>query len=144
MTTYELTASQVVPLDIDRAWDFFSDPRNLARITPPGFGFVIHTAEPKAESGSRIEYTVRPVAGIPLRWRTRLEDVDRPNGFTDVQEAGPYAHWVHTHTLTPVDGGGRGRDRVRGLGDRPRASSPGSPRRRGVVARRGSPGPAPR
>lgn len=109
---YELTASQIVPLDIERAWAFFSDPRNLARITPPGFGFVIHTAEPSAASGSRIEYTVRPVAGIPLRWRSRIEDVERPHRFTDVQESGPYADWVHTHTLTPVDGGTRVDDRV--------------------------------
>lgn len=112
MSTYELTASQIVPLDLERAWAFFSDPRNLARITPPGFGFVIHTAEPTATSGSRIEYTVRPIAGIPIRWRTRIEDVQAPHAFTDVQESGPYAHWVHTHTLTAVDGGTRVDDRI--------------------------------
>jgi uncharacterized protein YbjT (DUF2867 family)/ligand-binding SRPBCC domain-containing protein len=112
MTTHTLTASQIVPVDLDRTWAFFSDPANLGRITPPSLGFEMHTARESTHEGQLIEYTVRPIAGVPLRWRTRIEAVDAPRGFTDVQLKGPYRRWVHRHTFTPVEGGTRIDDRV--------------------------------
>ncbi len=41
-------------------------------------GFEIHTPEPSTETGSIIDYTLRPVFGIPASWRTRIEAVDAP------------------------------------------------------------------
>ncbi|HUH12506.1 MAG TPA: hypothetical protein VMK65_05330, partial [Longimicrobiales bacterium] len=37
---YVLERSQEVPLPIEEAFAFFSDPANLARITPPWLGFT--------------------------------------------------------------------------------------------------------
>lgn len=112
MTTHTLTASQVIPVDIDRAWTFFSDPANLGRITPNSLGFEMRTAPEPTHEGQLIEYTVRPLAGIRLRWQTRIEGVDAPRTFTDVQLRGPYRRWVHRHTFTPVDGGTRIDDHI--------------------------------
>jgi uncharacterized protein YbjT (DUF2867 family)/ligand-binding SRPBCC domain-containing protein len=112
MTTFTLTASQIVPADLERTWAFFSDPANLGRITPPSLGFEMQSAPDATHEGQLIEYTVRPIAGIPLRWRTRIEAVDAPHGFTDVQLKGPYRRWIHRHTFTPVDGGTRIDDQV--------------------------------
>ncbi|HSO30035.1 MAG TPA: NAD(P)H-binding protein, partial [Candidatus Sulfomarinibacteraceae bacterium] len=112
MTVPSLTATQFVPADIDRTWGFFADPANLARITPAGLRFEMHTRPEPPSDGNLIDYTVRPLAGVPMRWRTRIEAVDAPRTFTDVQLMGPYRHWVHRHTFTPVEGGTRIDDRI--------------------------------
>ena len=54
MTTHTLTATQVVPADIERTWAFFSDPANLRRITPSALGFEMHTAPEPMHDGQVI------------------------------------------------------------------------------------------
>src|SRR5512138_2487122 len=107
MTTYSFMASQVVPADLVRTWAFFSDPMNLSRITPSSMAFVVRSTPEGMHDGQTIDYTVRPLAGIPVAWRTRIDHVDAPHSFTDVQVHGPYGRWVHTHTFVPVEGGTR-------------------------------------
>lgn len=85
---------------LDAVFAFFSDPANLARITPPGLSFRIHGEAPRAlAEGSRIEYRIRWTF-LTLRWVTRITRWSPPAEFQDVQEAGPYAAWVHTHRFT--------------------------------------------
>ena len=112
MTKHILSSRHQVAADIDTVWDFFSRAENLGRITPRSMGFEIHTPEPSTESGSTIDYTLRPLFGIPASWRTRIESVDAPHQFRDVQERGPYKSWVHEHRFTEVEGGVRMDDRV--------------------------------
>jgi ligand-binding SRPBCC domain-containing protein len=61
--------------------------------------------------GARIEYVIR-IHGIPVRWKTRIAAYDSEDGFTDVQEQGPYKHWHHTHAFRDVPGGTEVRDVV--------------------------------
>ena len=107
MKTYNLHREQFLPISIREAWDFFSDPANLSKITPADMGFVIHTKLDGApmKEGMRIEYTVRPMLGIPLNWVTRIGAVNEPVMFVDTQEKGPYALWEHTHTFKEEKGG---------------------------------------
>ena len=53
----------------------------------------------------RIDYTVKPLLGIPLRWQTEICKVKRQKYFTDRQQKGPYKTWEHTHTFTEQKGG---------------------------------------
>ena len=39
MSTYSLKSTQKIPIDLEKAWDFFSDPANLKVITPDKLGF---------------------------------------------------------------------------------------------------------
>jgi NADH dehydrogenase len=102
----------MVPASLDTVWEFFSRAENLGRVTPRSMSFVIHTPEPSTEMGATIDYTVHPLFGIPMSWRTRIDDVVAPFKFRDVQERGPYKSWVHDHRFTEVDGGVRVDDRV--------------------------------
>ena len=114
MAGHVLEREQLLGTGIDQAWTFFSDPRNLSRITPDGVGFRIHDMdllEPMHE-GQLIRYTVSPVLGIPMRWVTRIGSVQEPHLFEDIQLRGPYASWRHVHTFERIDGGVRMRDRV--------------------------------
>ena len=106
-----LEQSQVVPVGIDEAFAFFADPWNLEAITPPWLGFRILEAPPTLERGSLLGYRLR-LFGLPFRWRTEIVAWRPPFGFTDVQLAGPYRRWEHTHRLTAVDGGTQIHDHV--------------------------------
>jgi ligand-binding SRPBCC domain-containing protein len=97
--TYRLEQITTLSTTIDKAWAFFSDPENLAVITPPEMGFRIQSksAESGIHAGMRIAYTVRPVANVPMKWISEITDVQNHKHFTDVQIEGPYKFWIHRH-----------------------------------------------
>lgn len=109
-----LEREQWLPTTLSEAWAFFSSPKNLAKITPGDMGFVIrtHLKDEPLCAGQRIEYTVRPLFSIPLRWVTCIATVEEPHRFIDVQLKGPYKHWWHEHTFIEQDGGVLMKDRV--------------------------------
>ncbi len=89
---------QILPITIEKAWDFFSRPENLNDITPDELHFEIKSDLPeKIYSGLIINYKVTPFAGIKVKWITEILDVNEPNFFTDIQRKGPYKLWKHTH-----------------------------------------------
>jgi ligand-binding SRPBCC domain-containing protein len=107
MRARSLKRIQVLPITLEKAWDFFSDPGNLATITPEGMGFHILSSErPKRMyAGQLIEYTVSPVLGIPMYWMTEITHVVEGKYFIDEQRFGPYALWHHQHHFREVEGG---------------------------------------
>ena len=107
MPIYQLERKQVVAMGLEDCWRFFSDPRNLEKITPPAMNFVIKRAlPPEVYPGLMIEYTVSPLLGIPLTWLTEIVYVDAPRRFVDQQRVGPYRVWYHEHTFRETPGGG--------------------------------------
>lgn len=114
MPAFVLEREQLLNTTLEEAWEFFSTPRNLARITPPDLGFRIEEPfdDVPAHTGQLIKYTVRPLLGVPLKWVTRIEQVEAPFRFTDSQLKGPYRSWRHVHTFEEVPGGVRMKDRV--------------------------------
>ena len=102
---HTLDRSQRIEAPLEEVFGFFSDPSNLARITPPGLAFRIHGEAPRALAvGSRIEYRIR-WGFLRLGWVTRITRWNPPAEFADLQERGPYAVWIHTHRFR-ADGGG--------------------------------------
>ena len=108
MPIFKLEAAQTLPSDIDTAWQFFSDPHNLAVITPPEMRFQI-TGEPPStiHPGLIITYRLTPLPILPLRvsWATEIAQVNAPYYFADDQIAGPYALWHHQHHFQEVENG---------------------------------------
>ena len=96
---YQLYREQQLSCDIKTAWEFFSSPFNLAKITPQDMGFVVLSDLDNSPifEGMEIDYTVSPLFGIPVKWKTRITQVDFQKNFTDVQEKGPYKYWNHYH-----------------------------------------------
>ncbi|MEO6452485.1 MAG: SRPBCC family protein [Ginsengibacter sp.] len=104
---YSFKKIQVLPISLGKAWDFFSDPANLANITPGNIGFDIiskHHGE-KMYAGQIIEYTVKPVLGIPLYWMTEITHIETQKYFIDEQRYGPYALWHHQHHFKETENG---------------------------------------
>lgn len=106
MKTYELYRETVLPISLLEAWDFFSNPFNLAKITPNDMGFkVVSKNLPKqVHNGLMIQYIVKPLAGIPLKWVSQISAVNAPYMFVDEQLKGPYAYWHHEHTFEEFEG----------------------------------------
>ncbi|WP_207495094.1 SRPBCC family protein [Aridibaculum aurantiacum] len=104
---YSLRAVQRIPVTLQEAWDFFSRPDNLADITPNDMGFVVRSTSHSKEMypGQLIEYTVRPLFGIPVYWMTEITHVQEPVYFVDEQRYGPYSLWHHQHHFKEIPGG---------------------------------------
>ena len=84
---------------------FFSEPANLARITPPKMGFeIVEGPDRPLRAGDRIRYRIR-ILGFPLRWTTLITRWEENVAFADLQERGPYRRWLHTHTFRAVKDG---------------------------------------
>lgn len=113
MSLHRFETETTLSVDRDEAWDFFSDPRNLAVITPPDMRFEITSPVPdRVYAGLIITYRVRPLLGIPAQWVTEITHVDEGNYFVDEQRLGPYRVWHHEHHFTAVRGGTHMRDIV--------------------------------
>jgi ligand-binding SRPBCC domain-containing protein len=84
----------------EEVFDFFSDARNLNRITPAWLDFRILTPTPvPMELNSIIEYSLK-LNGLRFRWKTQITRWEPPQVFVDEQLHGPYSRWIHTHSFT--------------------------------------------
>ncbi len=108
MKTYQLKFEQKLPISLEQAWDFFSSPLNLAKITPDHMGFVITSDFKEGQKmypGMIITYKVSPLLGIKLNWMTEITHVQEGKYFVDEQRFGPYALWHHQHHFEEIKGG---------------------------------------
>ncbi len=104
---YQFKTEQWLPVTLDKAWSFFSTPKNLARITPPELDFQILPpfSDQDIYEGMKIDYTLKPLLGISFHWQTEICKVEKNKLFTDIQIIGPYKSWEHTHYFSEVNGG---------------------------------------
>ncbi len=106
MSFYSIKTELNLPISIQEAWDFFSSPKNLSKITPKHMGFII-TNQPSETmfEGQIITYKVSPLLGIKINWMTEITTVKDNEYFIDEQRFGPYSLWHHRHHFYEIDGG---------------------------------------
>ena len=103
---YQLSAKINLPIGVNEAWDFLSNPDNLKIITPDYMGFnIISTGGGKMFPGQIISYKVSPLLGLKLNWVSEITYVEDKVYFVDEQRVGPYALWHHKHFVKEIDGG---------------------------------------
>ncbi len=84
---------------LEEVYAFFSKPQNLGAMTPGTMSFEIISELPETMSpGTEIEYVIR-LGPVPMKWKTRIEQVDPLERFVDTQLKGPYASWHHEHVF---------------------------------------------
>jgi ligand-binding SRPBCC domain-containing protein len=109
---HRLDREQLLALDLEEVFAFFSRAANLQAITPPWLRFEVLTPEPvRMAPGTLIDYRLR-LHGLPLRWVTRIEQWEPNSVFVDRQLRGPYRLWHHRHEFTRVSDGTLVRDLV--------------------------------
>jgi ligand-binding SRPBCC domain-containing protein len=106
MKIYTKKSVQKLPITLQKAWDFISNPKNLAVITPPEMGFkTLSGDERKMFPGQIIHYTITPLFGVKMQWVTEITHMEDKKYFVDEQRHGPYAFWHHQHFLKEIPGG---------------------------------------
>jgi ligand-binding SRPBCC domain-containing protein len=104
---YSFKTVQPIPVSIEVAWNYFSRPDNLMEITPGDMGFSVQSKHhgDTMYPGQLIEYTVKPLFGIPVYWMTEITHVKELEYFVDEQRFGPYDLWHHQHHFRSIEGG---------------------------------------
>ncbi len=106
MKIYSIHQKQRLPISLEEAWAFFSDPRNLQEITPPEMRFQILSDVPDGiYPGLIIQYKVTAIANFSMNWTTEIAHVIPGKMFIDEQRFGPYKFWHHQHHFRSIDGG---------------------------------------
>ena len=115
MSTHSFSIKQRIPIPVRDAWNFFSKPSNLQLITPASFQFkILSTSDDRPiYEGQIIDYTVRPLFNIRMRWTTLITRVEEEVMFIDEQKRGPYRYWQHQHCFRPIADGTEMSDIVR-------------------------------
>jgi ligand-binding SRPBCC domain-containing protein len=109
---YRLTTSMVINRDIHEVFEFFSDPHNLALITPRWLSLRVRSGERiEMRRGTRIRYRFR-VRGVPSVWHSEITAWEPPYRFVDEQRLGPFRKWVHEHVFEEAGGGTRAIDNI--------------------------------
>ena len=105
--TFSLKRVQLIPSNLEKVWDFFSDPLNLPLITPPEMKIRIisENENQKIYPGQIIEYKVTPLPFYTSHWVTEITLVEPHKMFIDEQRSGPYSLWQHQHIFQESDEG---------------------------------------
>ncbi len=106
MMVYTFHKKQNLPISVDQAWEFLSNPANLKTITPDYMSFdILSGSDRPMFAGQIIQYIVTPVLGIKTKWVTEITHVMDKKYFVDEQRFGPYSLWHHKHFINEIKGG---------------------------------------
>lgn len=95
-----------VNADITEVWDFFSQPRNLAKITPESMMFKIVSGNAEQTfAGQVIVYKVNVLPLVRVEWVTEITQCEEKKFFIDEQRFGPYRFWHHQHLFEDLGNG---------------------------------------
>lgn len=100
---YTLISEQILPLSLTEAWNFFTVPTNLDKITPKEMQFDITNDPPdKTYSGQIITYKIGALPFIKSNWITEITHFEEQKFFVDEQRFGPFAMWHHEHHFKKI------------------------------------------
>ena len=104
---HQLKSFQKIPVTIEEAWKFFSNPHNLVALTPAFLNLKITNGlfGEEVYAGQVMQYTVKPLFGISVSWMTEITHVEKHKLFVDEQRKGPYKLWHHQHHFKIIEGG---------------------------------------
>ncbi len=106
MKIYKLERKQVLKINKENCWKFFSDPANLQKITPPDMDFKIISKLPEEiYEGQIIIYKIKLFPWIKLNWATEITHKTMGKYFVDEQRFGPYKFWHHQHIFKELENG---------------------------------------
>lgn len=102
MAIYEKRSVIDSPAPTLFAWH--TRPGAFERLAPPWEHLRIVSRHGGISDGSRVTLELRR-GPLKTRWEALHRDFVEGQQFTDVQVAGPFKRWEHTHRVEPVDGG---------------------------------------
>lgn len=106
MKMYQIHNKKLIKTDMKTCWDFFSNPKNLSKITPGEiFKEMNYDENFEMYPGMIISYKVSPFPLINFNWVTEITEVKKFKYFIDEQRFGPYKFWHHQHFFEQKENG---------------------------------------
>lgn len=98
MRTFQIENHLIIQASLEEVWKFFSNPNNLAVLTPPDLRLQFPEVPPSQMAVGQItKHTISPFAGFRFRWEGEIIEIKEERHFIDVQRKGPFAYWRHQH-----------------------------------------------
>jgi ligand-binding SRPBCC domain-containing protein len=91
-----------IPASAEHAFAYLAHPAAFGRLNPPWEKVRIISQSGGIENGAQLHMRVQMAPGVWLPWVARHEGYQANVQFQDRQIKGPFAHWLHTHRVTPV------------------------------------------
>ncbi len=101
MQTFEKRTTLPVPREM--LFAYHDSPGALERLLPP-FQTVRVEKRGRIRDGETVVLRMGP-GPMALRWVARHHDFVQGERFSDTQDRGPFAHWVHTHRFLDAEPG---------------------------------------
>jgi ligand-binding SRPBCC domain-containing protein len=95
-----------VPRPLTEVFDFFLDPANLVRVSPPELHMRLVEGPRRLQLGSVIVLQGRRW-GVPQRVVSAVTAFEPGASFVDEQRQGPFRRWRHVHRFEAVPEGAR-------------------------------------
>ncbi len=112
MPIYTLQCEMLTERTLQSTFEVFESPYNLAKITPQWLNFqVVSKEKVEMRTGAEIDYIIKWL-GLPIKWKTVIQEYQPPHLFIDQQAKGPYSLWRHRHSFEETPEGTRVGDRV--------------------------------
>ncbi|NNE92180.1 MAG: SRPBCC family protein [Verrucomicrobiales bacterium] len=106
MKTHRFEQTQILPIPVEEAWEFFCDPKNLDEMTPSDLGFeTLFGNDERMFPGQIIVHRIELAPLVRVNWTTEISQVVDGEYFIDEQRSGPYRFWHHLHRFESADGG---------------------------------------
>ncbi len=96
--------SQIVQAPIDRVKEFYSDVKNLKRVSPPFPRMTIVGDDTRVEPGREFAIMLDFLL-FELTWNSTIESVVPGEYFVDTFRGSVVKHWRHVHRYEPHDEG---------------------------------------
>jgi len=113
MKIYKINSRTILPISIEECWNFFSNPENLKKITPPEMDIAVTSEiQNKTYQGQIITYKIGILPVIKTTWVTEITHLREGEYFVDEQRFGPYKFWHHQHIFKEVEDGSEIKDLV--------------------------------
>lgn len=104
MARFHLHSRLLVKRSLQEVFQFFEQPANLGKLTPPWLNFRILSENAAMKKGAEIRYRIH-LFGLPMPWKSVISEYEPPFRFVDDQVIGPYKSWHHRHSFHPSDEG---------------------------------------
>ncbi len=91
----------VLNAEIDRVWEFFTDPRHFELITPNNLKeTLVSTTNPRLVAGTELRISTNLF--LRRTWTSRITTLT-PYTYVDEVRDGIFASWTHSHMFKIVD-----------------------------------------
>lgn len=104
LTLHVFHRTSRLPHPVESVFDWHLRPGAVRRLLPPWEPVELREHGGGIEEGTRVEFRVR-IGPVPVTWIAEHRAYVPNRQFKDVQVAGPFARWEHTHRFEPVDSG---------------------------------------